>query len=125
MTTATLASNIPFEQNAAGPAVPSPGTVNAGGMITRAMFTLSVTPATGWAEAAVRWGPDGINWPGQMSLRCDPNAGGSTTHAQHFHDGAALAHGSIGNDGAQYFSAEIVGVDSPTGVASASLTMTY
>ena len=96
--------------------------VNTGGLITRAMFTLTVTPATGWAAASVMWGADNVNFPGQMSVFEAPTGSGSVNQAMHFHSAALEPNAGGGNDGAQYFKAEAMNV-SPG--ATATLTMTY
>jgi len=121
MTTSTLFSALGYAQNEAGPPVPALTVVNTTTPITRASFTLTVSPATGFAEAALSYGPDGVSYPGMQSLYCGPQAGGTTTHALHFHDGAASG-GASGADAAQYFRAELLNV-SPG--ATATLTMTY
>lgn len=121
MTTATLISAVGNNQNQAGPPVPANTTANAGGAITRAVFTLAVTPITGWAEAAVQWGPDNLVWPGQASVYCGPGGTGSTDQSLHFHDGGASG-GAVGGDDAQYFKAELLSV-APG--CTATLTMVY
>ncbi|TAL03711.1 MAG: hypothetical protein EPO08_03470 [Rhodospirillaceae bacterium] len=120
MTTSTLFSSLGYSQNQGGPPVPAATIVNAGGPITRAVFTLTVTPASGWAEAAVSWGPDGLVWHGQASVYSAPG-GGSVEQPQYIHDGPASG-GSVGGDDAQYFQASLINV-SPG--ATATLTMTY
>lgn len=120
MTTSTLFSALGYNQNAAGPAVPAATVVNTGGLITKAGFTLTVTPATGWAEAAVSWGPDGVQYPGVRSIFCGPQAGGTTTETHGIHAGTNEPSNTA--DGAQYFVAELVTI-SPG--ATATLTMTY
>jgi hypothetical protein len=121
MTTATLFSNVPYGQNLAGPPVPANATVNAGAVLQHADFTLTVTPSSGFAEASVAWGGDGVNYPGQMSVYVAPGSGGSQVHGLRFHSGP-LSPASGGKDGAQYFTANLLKL-SPG--ATASLTMTY
>ena len=123
MTTGTLFSNIGYDQNAGGPPVPAATVVNTGGLITKADFTLTVTPSTGWAEAAVWWGPDNVAWPGMFGIYSAPSGGGTVTETKRFH-AAALepAVQPAANDGPQYFKAELVTI-SPG--ATATLTMTY
>lgn len=118
MTTSTLFSSVPFAQNLAGPPVPTNTVVNAGGLVTHVDFTLTVTPASGWAEASVIWGPDGVNFSGQTAVYCAPGAG-STTQGFRIHMNVPVIGGT---DGAQYFQAEAMNV-SPG--ATATLTVTY
>lgn len=121
MTTSTLFSSVGYNQNAGGPPVPAQTVVNTSGMIERANFTLTVSPVTGWAEAVINWGPDNINFPGQMSIFENPTGTGTVVQDQRFRS-AGLSAASGGNDGAQYFKAELVTI-SPG--ATATLTMTY
>lgn len=121
MTTATLFSSIGYNQNASGPPVPANTVVNAGNFVERVTFTLTVTPSTGWARAAINWGPDGVNYPGQMSIEEAPTGTGTQTETHRIH-GAALSPASGGNDGAQYFKAELMTI-APG--ATATLTMMY
>ncbi len=122
MTTATLVSAITYPQNTGGPPVPEPTVVNTGGLITKAGFTLTVTPPTGWAQVAVNWGPDGVNFPGQLSLYEAPTGTGTVTQEMRFH-GALLEPGAgSAPDGPQYFKAEVMMV-APG--ASVTVTMTY
>jgi hypothetical protein len=120
LTTSTLFSTLSYDQNAAGPPVPALTVVNAGGLITRAEFTLTVTPSTGWAEAAVSYGPDGVNFPGTRSLFEAPTGTGSITTEHRFHGGTNQPSNTT--DGAQYFQASLVTI-SPG--ATATLTITY
>lgn len=120
MTTATLFSSVSYDQNLGGPPVPAETVVDAGGFITHADFTLTVTPSTGWAEAAVQFGPDNVNWPGQVAVYCAPGAG-ATTQGARFHYGSPSG-GAVGGDGARYFKALVLNV-SPG--ATATLTMVY
>lgn len=122
MTTSTIFSTIPFAQNNAGVPVPSNTIVNAGGLVERFSFSLSVTPVTGWAEAAVSWGPDGVNYPGQISIFESPTGTGTQTEAHRAH-GALLEPGAGGDkDGAQYFKGELMSISPNT---TATLTVTY
>lgn len=120
MTTSTLFSTISYNQNEAGPMVPANTIVNAGNLITRAGFTLTVSPVTGWAEASVAWGPDGVNFPGQLSVFENPTGTGTVTVEQRFHGGTNQPSNTT--DGAQYFQARLVTI-SPG--ATATLTMAY
>lgn len=122
MTTSTLFSALGSNQNQAGPPVPALTVVNTGGLITRADFTLTVTPTTGWAEAALTYGPDNISFPGQQSIYCSPTAGGTTTEGRRFHGALLEPNAGSAPDGAQYFKAELMNV-APG--ATATLTMTY
>lgn len=121
MTTSTLISSVPYPQNLAGPPVPANSVVNAGALVEHAEFTLSVTPSTGWAEASINWGPDGVGYPGQMTVYEAPTGTGTTTMGARIHS-CPLSPASGGNDGAQYFKAELMKV-SPG--ATATLTVTY
>jgi hypothetical protein len=121
MTTATLFSSVPAAQNQAGPPNPSNTVVNAGGLVTHADFTLTITPSTGWGQASINWGPDGVNYPGQVVIYEAPTGTGSTTQAWRPHS-IALEPAAGGNDGAQYFKAEMMSL-SPG--ATATLTITY
>ncbi len=120
MTTSTLFSSLGYNQNAAGPPVPAATVVNVGNLIQRADFTLTVTPSTGWAQASISWGPDGTNYPGNMSIIESPTGTGATTNGHRFHSG--VNQPSNTKDGAQYFQAELT-VISPG--ATATLSMTY
>ena len=75
MASATLFSTLGSNQNQAGPPVPALTVVDAGGVVERATFTLTVTPSTGWAEAWVNCGPDNINYPGQYAIFSAPTGG--------------------------------------------------
>ncbi len=123
MTTATLISSVGQPQNAAGPYVPPNTVVNIGSLITRAEFTLTITPSTGWGEVMINWGPDGVSYPGQMSMIEAPTGTGAVTEGKRFH--AALQEPGAGSapDGPQYFKAEVMSLG-PAG-ATATLTMVY
>jgi hypothetical protein len=121
MTTQTLFSGISYNQNRAGPPVPANTVVNAGALVTHVEFALTVTPSTGWAEAQINWGPDGVNFPGQMTIYEAPTGNGTTTLGVRPH-GGALEPAAGGNDGAQYFKAELTKI-APG--AAATLTATY
>lgn len=108
MTTATLFSSVSANQNAAGSSVPN-AIVNTGSPIDRATATLTVTPATGWADATIMGGFDGKNWLGGQSVFCAPNSGGSIAETHRF-----AAH--------QYVTAVLTNV--APGCA-ATLTITY
>lgn len=118
MTTQTLFSNASQSENLAGPFVPAATVINAGNPVTRADFTLTVSPNSGWCEVSLLWGPDGVNFPGQASIYCAPGAG-STTQGMRFHYSNPPQGGL---DAAQYFKAEPINVSSG---AAASLTVTY
>ena len=122
MTTATLFSSVPANQNQAGPPVPANTVVNAGAVVTRAVLSLTVTPSTGWASAAVNWGPDGVNYPGQATIYEAPTGTGTTNQTLHLHGGLLEPNAGSAPDGAQYFKAEALNV-SPG--ATATLTVTY
>ena len=113
MTTTTIFSSVSYNQNINGIApLPAPTIVNAGGLITQRVYTLTVTPSTGWAKAAIKEGPDGVNFPRGTEVFVAPNSGGTAT------DGfAGLIDPPI-----QYFSGEVLEV-SPG--ATATLTVTY
>ena len=120
MTTSTLLSSISQNQNQAGPAVPAPSVVDAGALVGPVTFTLTVTPTSGWAEAAVRAGPDNVAFPFCFSVVCGPQAGGTSTLLVD-----AVAHTNQPSntpDGMRYFTSEMMTV-SPG--ATATLTMTY
>lgn len=121
MATSTLFSGIGYGQNQAGPTVPANTIVNAGGLVTKAGFTLTVTPATGYAEAVVNYGPDGVMYPGQLTVYDAPGAPTGILQEHRLH-GAALSPASGGNDGAQYFTAELMKI-APG--CTATLTVTY
>jgi hypothetical protein len=120
VTTSTLFSTLSYNQNAAGPPVPAGTIVNTGGLIFETGFTLTVTPPTGWAQANIAFGDDGVSFPGHVTLLESPTGTGTTTHRQRFHAGVTRPDGA--NDGAQYFQAELTTI-SPG--ATATLTMTY
>ncbi len=123
MTTSTLISAIGYPQNAAGPPVPAATVVNVGGLITKANFALTVTPATGWGEVAISFGPDGVNWPGQLAMFEAPTGSGSVTQEHRFHSALLEPGAGSAPDGAQYFKAEVMSLG-PAG-ATATLTMAY
>ncbi len=81
MTTATIASSISYNQNQGGPVVPAPSIVNAGAVTTQRVYTLTVTPTTGWAKASWQEGTDGTNFPRGGEVFCAPNSGGSAIDA--------------------------------------------
>jgi hypothetical protein len=121
MTTATLFTSVPAPQNQAGPANPANPIVNTGGLVSHVEFTLVITPSTGWGAAAVNWGPDGVSYPGQFTIYEAPTGTGSTTQGTRIHS-IPLEPAASGNDGAQYFKAEMMSL-APG--ATATLTMTY
>ena len=122
MTTSTLISAVGYPQNAAGPPVPANSVVNIGALIARADFTLTITPSTGWGTVMINWGPDGVSYPGQMSMIETPTGTGAVTEGKRFHSALLEPGAGSAPDGAQYFKAEVMSL-SPG--ASATLTMTY
>lgn len=84
MTTATIFSNLSVNQNAFGVQSPPNTIVDAGSPIDRASATLTVTPSTGWAEASIQGGFDGLNWIGAQEIFVSPNAGGTQTVTARF-----------------------------------------
>lgn len=120
MTTATLVSSISYNQNLAGPPVPAPTVVNAGGLILEGTLKLTTSPTTGWGQVAVSWGPDNVNWPGQFTMQEQPTGTGSVTQNVRFHAGTNQPSNTP--DGAQHFKAEVMDV-SPG--AALTLTLTY
>lgn len=87
MTTATIFSNLSMGQNAQGgingAAMPNT-VVNTGTSITRASATLTVVPSTGWAEASIMGGFDGVNWIGAQEIYVAPNGTGTRTENKTF-----------------------------------------
>ena len=122
MASATLFSTLGSNQNQAGPPVPALTVVDAGGVVERATFTLTVTPSTGWAEAWINWGPDNINYPGQYAIFSAPTGGGTVTETKRIHGANQSPNAGGGLDGARYFKAELVKI-APS--CTATLTMSY
>lgn len=113
MTTSTIFSSVPVDQNAGGyPPIPTPSVINAGAPVNKHSFTLTVTPTTGWAKAAVRAGLDGVNYPRGSEVFVAPNTGGLNE---------VSAGGSMSGPW-QYFSGEVIEV-SPG--CAATLTVTF
>lgn len=113
MTTTTIASGVSYNQNINGIApVPAPTVVNAGAPVTQRVFTLVVSPTTGWAKAAIKEGSDGVNFPRGGEVFVAPNSGGSATDTM-----AGTMDPPL-----QYFTGELLEV-SPG--ATATLSITY
>lgn len=114
MTTVTVFSGLSMNQNAqggiSGAAMPNT-VINTGTPIDRAFATLTVTPSTGWAEASIMGGFDGVNWLGASEIVCAPNSGGVAGAA-----GARFAPHP-------YITAVLLNVGPPG--AAATLTVTY
>lgn len=114
MTTATLITSASENQNQAGqpfaPANPIVNTGNASGS-WRPIFTLTVTPSTGWGRSTIGASADGVSFLPIGSIEVAP--GGTGTQTQSFH--APLT-------ARQYFTATAMTV-SPG--ATLTLTMAY
>lgn len=123
MTTSTLISAVGQPQNQAGPPVPANAVVNAGALLAKAAFTLVITPATGWGEVAINFGPDGVCYPGNIVVYEAPTGTGTVTQEHRFHSALLEPGAGSAPDGAQYFKAEVMSL-APAG-ATATLTMTY
>ena len=94
--------------------MPNPTIVNTTTPVTRNAYTLTVTPATGWAKATTRCSADGINFVGDDEMFCAPGTG--TVSSGQGSGGAPIGQAF------QYFSGEIIEI-SPG--ATATLTVTY
>ena len=112
MTTATIFSSVPYNQNAGGfPPVPTPTVVNTGTPVSRATFTLTVSPATAWAKAATRGSLSGVGYVSEGEIFVAPNGTGTVNNSLHFPP-----------NGRQYLTGEVL--ECAPG-ATASLTVTY
>ena len=111
MTVSTIFSTLSYNQNADGPVVPANTVANAGAPIGRAVYTLTVTPSTGFANVSLSGGPDGVNWPWQNAMRVEANGGGLAVQSTH-----------LLPEGTQYLTGQLQGI-SPG--ATATLTVTY
>ena len=111
MTTTTIFSTISYNQNADGPVVPANTNANAGAPISRAVYTLTVTPSTAFANVSLSGGPDGVNWPWQSAMRVEPNSGGTISQPT-----------DLLPEGTQYLGGQLQGI-APG--ATATLTVTY
>ena len=113
MTTSTLFSSVSENQNQAGqPFVPANTVVDVGANGTlRPIFTLAVTPPTGWASATIGVSADNLSFLPLSVVTVSPGGTGTQTQTAH---PPLTAH--------RYFSATAMTV-SPG--ATATLTMAY
>jgi hypothetical protein len=119
MTQATLFSNVGQAQNQAGPYVPAGTVVNTGAPTTHYSCVLTVTPSTGWCEATVGGGPDGVNFPEQCDLFVAPGGTGTIEFGHRTYSGGP--GGAVG--GTQYFQAEVMSLGPPG--ATATMVIKY
>ena len=112
MTTSTIVSSISYNQNQGGAVVPAPSIVNAGAVVAQRVYTLTVSPTSGWAKASYAEGTDGVNYPRGGEVFVAPNSGGSAI------DAVATVDPPM-----RYMTGQITEVG-PAG-ATATLTVTY